>query len=113
MRHENSDIGPGGEQPWPSPINERGWIDPAGGHWRMRGHELGPRDTRRLVKREGLRVLHVYGPQPREVSGSELDGLLERLSEFFAGEAPPTSEFRLGDFRNAKHQVMLVVEESC
>jgi hypothetical protein len=101
----------GGEHP--RLLREGVWIAPAGDRWHMRGHELTPKQARRLLKRPGVRVLHVDSPAPHEPEGAELEGLLTRLEEFWAGEAPPMSDFRLGDFRNSSHEVMLVIQESC
>ena len=79
----------------------------------MRGHELAPKQARRLLKQPGVRVLHVDGPEPHEPHGAELESLLTRLEDFWAGEAPPMNDFVLGDFRNSAHEVMLVIQESC
>jgi hypothetical protein len=101
--------------PWPRPIMERHWIDEQGIRWHIRGRGI-PADgpaLRRLLKRPGLRVLHAYGPHPREVTGQERHSLLERVNRSAAGEAPPHSAFRLAEFRNEDRQVMLVIEEAC
>lgn len=114
MWRENSDLEPDGQpQPWPMPVKDRVWVDSAGNQWHMRGPELTAKTMRRLLRRPDLRVLHAYGLQPREVIGAERDALLTRLSQSFSGDAPPMSDFRLGDFRTSDSQVMLVVEESC
>jgi uncharacterized protein YbgA (DUF1722 family) len=68
---------------------------------------------RRLLKRPELRVLHAYGLHPSEVSGAEREALLERVERYFAGEAPPHSEFWLAEFRDDDRNVMLVIEEAC
>jgi len=85
----NSDIGPDGEQQvWPSPIRAREWVDPDGSRWHMRGGTLDQRQLRRLLKRLDVRVLHVYGPEPREIAGRELGSLLAGIEEFFRGRLP-------------------------
>src|SRR5262245_43823226 len=93
---------PTGAQPWPQPIREGRWTDDSGTQWHIRGRGAqSPRGLlRRLLKRSDLRVLHAYGPQPTEVSGPQRQALLERVERYFAGQAPPHSEFRLADFRD-------------
>ena len=100
---------------WPRPIRARQWIGEDGVRWRLRGREIeaGSVALRRLLTRSGLRVLHVYGPRPREVTGQEREGLLERVGLFAAGEAPPHSCFWLAEFRSEDRQVMLIIEEGC
>ena len=111
---ENSDVGPDGQvRPWPTPIRDREWVDDNETTWRMRGPAIGQRELRRLLRREDVRVLHVYGLEPVELSGSHLDALVQRIEEFFAGEAPAMSDFVLGDFRDSERRVMVVVQESC
>lgn len=110
----NSEVGRDGQvRRWPTPIRDREWVDESGTTWRMRGPAMGQRELRRLLKREGVRVLHVYGLEPVELSGTDLDALVRRIEAFFAGDAPPMSEFVLGDFRDAERHVMVVVQESC
>ena len=79
----------------------------------MRGGPLTARQARRLLSRPGVIVLHVYGIDPRPVTAPERDGLIARIEEFFAGDAPPMSDFALAEFRNDQRQVMLVVQEHC
>jgi hypothetical protein len=102
-------------QPWPQPIRGGHWTDDNGTHWRIRGGRAGLPwlVLRRLLKRPNLRVLHAYGPHPAEVSGAERVALLERVERYFAGEAPPHSEFWLAEFRDDDRQIMLVIEEAC
>jgi hypothetical protein len=105
-------------QPWPNPIADAHWTDGDGVHWHMRGKRGGGAPLsgpalRRLLKLIGLRVLHVYGPQPSEVSNSQREALLVRVDQYFSGQAPPHSGFRLAEFRNDKGEVMLVVQEFC
>ena len=110
----NSDVGPDGEQQaWHSPICARDWVDPGGSRWHTRGGTLDQRQLRRLLKRLDVQELHVYGPEPREVSGENLESLLAGIDEFFLGQAAPTTEFRVADFRDSDHHVLAVVEESC
>ena len=106
---------PTGAQPWPQPIQEGRWTDDGGTQWHIRGRGTqSPRALlRRLLKRTGLRVLHAYGPQPTEVSGTRRQALLERVDRYFAGQAPPHSDFWLAEFRDDDHNVMLVIEEAC
>ena len=102
-------------QPWPQPIREGRWTDDDGIHWRIRGgqRQLPHRVLGRLLKRPDLRVLHAYGLHPTQVSGMEREALLERVELYFAGEAAPHSQFRLAEFRDDDHHIMLVIEESC
>ena len=79
----------------------------------MRGQELDERASRRLLKRPGVRVLHVSGPEPTLLEGAELDDVMVRLDKLTAGLAQPHSDFRIADFRDNDHNVMAVVEESC
>lgn len=99
---------------WPLPIQDGYWND-SGVSWHLRGQRIqtmGPA-LRRLLNRPELRVLHAYGPQPREVAGREREALLARVEQYFAGEAPPHSAFVLAEFRNHDRQAMLVIEEMC
>lgn len=98
---------------WPQPINDREWWDLVGDRWHMRGDELDPKRTRRLLKRSDVHVLHCYGTHPTVVTGSERAKLLAQIEEFFDGGAPPMSDFRLAEFRNDEGAAMLVVQESC
>jgi hypothetical protein len=47
------------------------------------------------------------------VTGLERDALTVRVEEFFAGCAPPMSDFAIAEFRNGQRQVMPVVQEYC
>jgi hypothetical protein len=100
---------------WPQPIEDGRWVDDSGVEWRIRGPRIDPAGSalRRLLKRTELRVLHAYGPRPREVSGPDRQALLEAVERYVAGEAPPHSAFWMAEFRNDDHQVMLVIEEAC
>lgn len=102
-------------EPWPQPISDGHWTDEAGTYWQIRGRRasLSRPALRRLLKLAGLRVLHARGPEPIEVSGPEREALMERVEQYFAGEAPPHSAFRLAEFRNGDRAVMLVIEEAC
>jgi hypothetical protein len=97
----------------PRLLRDREWINSTGERWHMRGHELEPKQARRLLKRPGVRVLHVDSPEPHEPRGPELQSLLTRLEGFWAGEAAPMNDFVVGDFRNSAHELMLVIQESC
>ena len=99
--------------PWATPIRDGHWTDPEGASWHVRGSVLDERAARKLLRRPGVRVLHVYGPEPRLVDGSDLDSLLTRLDEFLEGKARPHADFRIADFRDDNHNVMAVVEENC
>jgi hypothetical protein len=101
------------ERYWPAPIRDRSWTDRHGVQWRMRGELLTPRRVRRLLSRPDVAVLHIYGPDPRLVTGLERAGLISRIEEFFAGDAPPMSDFALAEFRDGQRQIMLVVQEYC
>jgi hypothetical protein len=98
---------------WPRPVHDREWVDLDGSAWRMRGGQLDAKQARRLMKRPDVDVVRAYELNVAEVRGAERDALLARVEEFFAGNAPPYSEFELGDFRDQKHRVTLMVQESC
>jgi len=104
--------------PWPNPISDGHWTDDDGVCWRMRGKRGGGAPLsgpalRRLLKLVDVRVLHVYGPQPTEVSSPEREALLVRVDQYLSGQAPPRSGFSLAEFRNDDREVMLVVQEFC
>ena len=103
----------GGWLTWPRPVDDREWVDVDGGAWRMRGGPLDVKQARRLMKRPDVHVVRAYELNVAEVRGAERDALLARVEEFFAGNAPPYSEFELGDFRDQNHRVTLMVQESC
>jgi hypothetical protein len=79
----------------------------------MRGGVLTPREVRRLLKRPGVRVLHVYGVEPAEVEGGAAEELLTSLMAFLDGETGRFISFRVADFRDDDRHVLLVVEQSC
>ena len=79
----------------------------------MRGSLLTPREVKRLLKRSGLQILHVRGPEPVEVTGGKVDELVASLQAVFDGDAQPFASFRVADFRDDDRHVLLVVEESC
>jgi hypothetical protein len=68
---------------------------------------------RRLLKRPGLLVLHAYGPHPHEVSGPELEALLDQVERYHEGEAPPHSAFLLAEFRDRRRPGDAGHEEMC
>lgn len=98
---------------WPRPVYDRGWVDPDGITWRMRGKALGSKAARRLMRRPNVRVVHAYGLDVVQIDGEVKDALLARVLEYLHGDAPPHSVFEMGDFRDQEHRVMLVVQESC
>ena len=102
-------------QTWPRPIHAGCWTDDDGTQWHLRGGraQLPDRVLRRLLKRTDIRVLHAYGPNPTEVTGTDLEALLERVERYLAGAAAPTSQFWLAEFRDELRNVMLVIEEAC
>ena len=102
-------------QPWPHPIQDGHWTDDNGTEWHIRGGlaQLPDRVLRRLLKRTDVRVLHAYGPDPTEITGPEREALLERVERYFAGMAPPHSQFWSAEFRDEHRNVMLVIEEAC
>jgi hypothetical protein len=65
------------------------------------------------MRRADVHVVRAYGMDVVEVLSGERDALLTRIEEFLAGNAPPFSDFELGDFRDSGHRVMLMVQESC
>ena len=79
----------------------------------MRGGPLDAKQARRHMKRPDVHIVRAYELNVAEVRGAERDALLARVEEFFAGNAPPYSEFELGDFRDQNHRVTLMVQESC
>jgi hypothetical protein len=102
-----------GWRTWPTPIRDRHWIDAQGKEWRIRGGLLTARQARQLFRRPDVVILHVYGPDPRQLTGPERDALIERIEQFLADAAPPTTDFAIAEFRNDQRQAMLVVQESC
>lgn len=110
---------PGREQAeavfWPQPIRDGHWTDDDGTRWHLRGRRAGPPKPvlRRLLKHPDLRILHAYGPRPTEVVGAERTALLDQVERYLGGDAPPYSEFRLAEFRDADRNVMLIIEEGC
>ena len=103
----------GGWLMWPRPLHDRDWVDTDGSVWRMRGGPLDAKQARRLMKRPDVHVVRAYEDTVAEVRGPERDALLTRVEEFFAGNAPPYSEFELGDFRGQNQRVTLMIQESC
>lgn len=79
----------------------------------MRGGELPPAQARRLLRREGIRVLLVNSPDPELIEGSDREDLRSRLEDFWSGRPDPMTDFVVGDFRNADREVMVVVQQSC
>ena len=68
---------------------------------------------RRLLKRPDVHVVRAYELDVAEVHDVEREALLTRVEEYFRGQASRYSEFELGDFRDATHRVVLMVQESC
>jgi hypothetical protein len=98
---------------WPAPIRDKHWTDPQGNRWHMRGGLLTARRARRLYGRPDVAILHVYGPEPRQLTGPERDELIGKIEQFFADAAPPMTDFAIAEFRNDLRQAMIVVQESC
>ena len=98
---------------WPRPVHDREWVDTEGTSWRMRGGDLDQKRFRRQLKRPDVHVVRAYGLDVTELRDGEREALLTRVEEYFRGQAPPYSEFELGDFRDATHRVVLMVQESC
>jgi hypothetical protein len=101
----------GGEHP--RLLRDREWTDQAGTHWRMRGGQLDPKQARRLLRRDGLRVLLVNSPDPELVAEDDLQELRVRLEDFWSGRAQPMADFIVGEIRNDDHEVLVVIQESC
>ncbi|MBM0124537.1 hypothetical protein IMY96_07235 [Pimelobacter simplex] len=97
----------------PRLLRDREWTDPDGTHWRMRGSELDAKQARRLLRRDGIRVLLVNSPDPEMVAEDDLEDLRGRLEDFWSGCAQPMADFNIGDFRNEEHGVLVVIQESC
>lgn len=110
---KNISVGPGWEQQWPTPIRDRQWLSANGTVCRMRGGPIDPRTVRKLLKRPGVHLLHVYGLEPRELALAEASDLVASLERFYADEAQPHTDFTVADFRDDEHNVLLVVQESC
>jgi hypothetical protein len=102
-----------GRHSWPTPIRDKSWTDRQGNRWRMRGGLLTAKQARRLFRRPDVAILHVYGLDPRQVTGPERDALIGRIEEFFTDTAPPMTDFAIAEFHNDQRQTMLVVQESC
>jgi hypothetical protein len=100
-------------QAWPSPIGDKYWVDQQGSRWHMRGGLLTAKQARRLLRRPEVAVLHVYGVSLRQVTGPEREALTGQIEQFFAGTAPPMSDFAIAEFRDDQRRVLLVVQESC
>ena len=98
---------------WPAPIRDKNWIDRQGNRWHVRGGLLTARQARRLFRRPDVAILHLYGLDPRQVTGPERGALIDRIELFFAGAAPPMTDFAIAEFRNDLRETMLVVQESC
>lgn len=109
----NSEATPDGSVPWAQLLRARRWVDADGTQWRMRGEPLKPSAVRRQLRRDDVRVVHVYGPDPQPLTGQALEDVLERYWEFVEGRAQPFSEFKVGDFRDAERHALLVFEEFC
>jgi hypothetical protein len=112
-RGEGDPESSGGWLTWPRPVHDRKWVDDDGIVWRMRGGPLDATQARRLMKRPDVHVVRAYELSVAEVRGAERDALLARVEESFAGNAPPYSDFELGDFRDQNHRATLMVQESC
>lgn len=98
---------------WPTPIRDKLWADAQGNQWRIRGGLLTAKQARQLFRRPDVVILHVYGPDPRQLTGPERDALIERIEQFFAHAAPSTTSFAIAEFRNDRRQAIFVVQESC
>jgi hypothetical protein len=98
---------------FPSPLQDKRWTDPHGAQWHRRGDLLTARQARRLLRRPDVSLLHVYGPDARQVTGSDRAVLIGRIEEFFAGNAPPRSDYVIAEFRDDQRQVMLIIQEYC
>ena len=115
----NMDVGPpdvaaeSARVQWPRPVHDREWSDSDGTAWRMRGRPLEAMQALRLMTRSDVHVVRAYGLEIVEVRGGERLDLLARIEEFFAGNAPPFSDFEFGEFRDRDHRVMLMVQETC
>jgi len=79
----------------------------------MRGRELNPKEVRRLLRRLTCACCMSTAPDPTEVSETERQALLDRVEQFFAGEAPPMCDFRVAEFRDSNRRVLLAIEEGC
>jgi hypothetical protein len=98
---------------FPTPLQDKHWTDQHGTLWHMRGGTLAARQARRLLNRTDVPLVHVYGPDARELTGPDRAELASRIEDFFAGNAPSRSDYVVAEFRNDQRQVMLVVQEYC
>ena len=113
-RVSQADVGPDNQVVyWPWPVHDREWVDAEGTPWRLRGGDLDQEQFRRLLKHPDVHVVRAYGLDVTELHDGEREALLSRVEEYFRGQAPPHSEFELGDFRDATQRVVLMVQESC
>jgi hypothetical protein len=95
---------------WPRPVHDREWVDAEGTSWRIRGGDLDQKQFRRLLKRPDVHVVRAYELYVAEVHDVEREALLARVEEYFRGQAPRYTDFELGDFRDATHRVVLIVQ---
>ncbi|MGX1774448.1 hypothetical protein ACWIGW_20200 [Nocardia brasiliensis] len=93
---------------------KRFWTDQNGTTWRRRGQDLlTPSRASRLLQNPDTVVFHDYVRPAHEVVGKDRADLVHQVEEFWAGRAQPMAEFRLTEFRDADHRVMVVIEEHC
>jgi len=106
-----ADVGPDDQVVyWPRPVHDREWVDAEGTSWRMRRGDLDQKQFRRLLKRPDVHVVRAYELYVAEVHHVEREALLARVEEYFRGQAPRYTDFELGDFRDATHRVVLIVQ---
>jgi hypothetical protein len=110
-RVSQADVGPDDQVVyWPRPVHDREWVDAEGTSWRIRGGDLDQKQFRRLLKRPDVHVVRAYELYVAEVHDVEREALLARVEEYFRGQAPRYTDFELGDFRDATHRVVLIVQ---
>jgi hypothetical protein len=59
-----------------------------------------PKQARKLLHRDDVRVMHVYGGPVHEHLESDREGLAGDIEEYWAGRADPMTSFEVGEFRD-------------
>jgi len=87
------------------------FTDADGIRWRRRGDSFEGKALQRLLLNPGLRVLHEYMGETREVSPSEREQFWAAARRVM--DACPQSKFYGADFKNEEREHLLVVHEDC
>lgn len=100
----------------PNPLRQRLWAEPGSEvSWRRRGDVPMPvRRARQLMGAAGTLVLHVYDGEPHLHEGEDRTALLAEVRRVLAGTDPdPMHTFELGEFRDERGRVMVIIVERC